>query len=468
MSVRRNTHRVSGAPLALLVAALAALASSAMPLRAQTLAGSLVAEADRAPIVGARVRLLTVDLDEVAGTVTDSSGAFELSAGSGGVYVVHVEGGGLDGFLSDPIVLSAGQFERLDLVVPVQPDPADPTSIVAETLAAACTAENGPDQGVLYGVVVDSISGVGIAEARVQLATPGHGTRATVAKQDGIYVFCQVPTGARVEVRAQAGSRFPAARRVALVPGESRRLDVALGVSTSDAPASVLGRVVDYDTGEPLADAEVRLRGTELVTATDANGFFRLDSVPWGVYVVEVDHLGHAHQEQALRIEGGRAHDLRVRLPTEAIALDPITVEVKPRRWFGDMARLQQRMAAGFGTYLTREQIERRGAARFTDLFRGLPGVRLVQSSAGGRASEYRVVLRKALTLGGGTCFPIFWVDGRKVPSLGKDGNPIDDFFQPSDIEAVEIYRGPAQTPGEFIDSDANCGVVVVWTRRGR
>jgi hypothetical protein len=38
----------------------------------------------------------------------------------------------------------------------------------------------------------------------------------------------------------------------------------------------------------------------------------------------------------------------------------------------------------------------------------------------------------------------------------------------PANITAVEIYRGPAETPGEFLDSDAQCGVVLVWTRRGR
>jgi hypothetical protein len=35
-----------------------------------------------------------------------------------------------------------------------------------------------------------------------------------------------------------------------------------------------------------------------------------------------------------------------------------------------------------------------------------------------------------------------------------------------SDIEAIEVYRGLAEYPGEFASTDAPCGVVAIWTRR--
>lgn len=42
------------------------------------------------------------------------------------------------------------------------------------------------------------------------------------------------------------------------------------------------------------------------------------------------------------------------------------------------------------------------------------------------------------------------------------------NMVHPMDITAIEIYRGPGQTPGEFLDSDDACGVILTWTRRGR
>ena len=44
----------------------------------------------------------------------------------------------------------------------------------------------------------------------------------------------------------------------------------------------------------------------------------------------------------------------------------------------------------------------------------------------------------------------------------------IDDFVSLSDVEAIEVYRGPSELPGEFhgMHSGGNCGAVVVWTKR--
>jgi hypothetical protein len=35
------------------------------------------------------------------------------------------------------------------------------------------------------------------------------------------------------------------------------------------------------------------------------------------------------------------------------------------------------------------------------------------------------------------------------------------------DVEAIEVYKGPASIPAQFIDSDTQCGVILIWTKRG-
>jgi hypothetical protein len=60
-----------------------------------------------------------------------------------------------------------------------------------------------------------------------------------------------------------------------------------------------------------------------------------------------------------------------------------------------------------------------------------------------------------------GPCTPLLWVDGQKVPGL-----EIDDILA-SDIHAIEIYRGVATTPPQFVEANsAQCGAIVIWTRR--
>ena len=38
----------------------------------------------------------------------------------------------------------------------------------------------------------------------------------------------------------------------------------------------------------------------------------------------------------------------------------------------------------------------------------------------------------------------------------------------PMDVVAIEVYRGPAETPGPYIDSNSRCGVILIWTRNGQ
>jgi hypothetical protein len=51
---------------------------------------------------------------------------------------------------------------------------------------------------------------------------------------------------------------------------------------------------------------------------------------------------------------------------------------------------------------------------------------------------------------------------GRNIAPASVDGLVI-----PAEVEAVEVYDGPGSLPAEFGGSNAGCGVVVIWTRRG-
>jgi len=49
--------------------------------------------------------------------------------------------------------------------------------------------------------------------------------------------------------------------------------------------------------------------------------------------------------------------------------------------------------------------------------------------------------------------------------SNGKVGKILER-ISPSDIEMMEIFRGPGELPGEF--NNGNCGAISIWTRQGR
>ena len=63
-------------------------------------------------------------------------------------------------------------------------------------------------------------------------------------------------------------------------------------------------------------------------------------------------------------------------------------------------------------------------------------------------------------------CFSQVYLDGRLMntahPTEPFDANtiPVDD------IEGVEFYASAASTPGRYSSLNAQCGVMLVWTRR--
>jgi outer membrane cobalamin receptor len=99
-----------------------------------------------------------------------------------------------------------------------------------------------------------------------------------------------------------------------------------------------------------------------------------------------------------------------------------------------------------------------------SDLLRTVPGVQLEATGAGTRP---RVTFGRA---SGSDCATQIFVDGFLVNRGGPGGvNDIrlDDVVSPGAVEGIEIYRGLSTVPAEFLNADAGCGVIAVWTRRG-
>jgi hypothetical protein len=169
-------------------------------------------------------------------------------------------------------------------------------------------------------------------------------------------------------------------------------------------------------------------------------------------------------------------------MATQVIALDPITVTATRREMsytLPGMEELEKRMAKGGGEFILQKQIAERNPVSTTQL---LLGTKVTVMNDG-----------KQIYMGRSLCAPVVYIDDVRVTHgsgasglqqhAPRDPNPdivtwgredegtfsadAVNLVHPMHIQAIEIYPGPASTPGQYLDSRSRCGVILIWTRRG-
>lgn len=226
---------------------------------------------------------------------------------------------------------------------------------------------------------------------------------------------------------------------------------LALSVSAS-AQSSLTLLVRDAETSAPIPG--VQLTVGEAVGAADAFGAAELVGVEPGPLRVQATYVGYAPLDTTLLVAESEADIVVLSLRPDVEALEEILVEAETindavLRRRGFFERRDQRT----GVFLTRQQLDQRGASQFADVFRSVPGVR-VQSQAG--VTSLVSSRRRG-------CLMAIYIDGTEATYLSRNVNalPYDD------IAAVEVYRGPAEVPIEYTQtkSQETCGAILVWTR---
>jgi hypothetical protein len=147
---------------------------------------------------------------------------------------------------------------------------------------------------------------------------------------------------------------------------------------------------------------------------------------------------------------------LEFRIAPLAIEIGGITVEVRsslmrqPRLIRNGFV---QRAQQGFGRFITPGEIAKSGAIRVGDLL----------ARTGQVTNRYSIRGDRTLMRGrGGYCTPAVYLDGVRHSLSGVS---LDDLVQVSSLEAVEIYRSPAQAPVRYGGGMEGCGIIVLWTR---
>lgn len=240
---------------------------------------------------------------------------------------------------------------------------------------------------------------------------------------------------------------------------------VGLAVSPGGGAAQAIsGIVVEDSTRIPLAGATVSVlragagRAASSVLSDSAGGF-RLALERAGAFIVRVSHPSYRpFDSDTIRVQSGEVVTLELRLAREAVALEPLVVTARVDRRLAAFHERARR--AGFGRFLTRSDIEQRGATGPVALVRGMPGVRVAYVPACPGCAEEEVIFLRGAVDG---CIPTVLIDGMAVR---QDATfPLKALLNPNDLEGVEVYTEPGTIPPALGGFGGSCGLVAFWTR---
>ena len=421
------------------------------------------------PVIGARIRLKGTPYQ----TFTTETGRYDMYGFLDGIYTVVAEHPTTPSGLQQdgvPVTFTEGATEQVDLRV----------STVFAMAGELCQGSGTPGSVVLMGEVKDSLSGTGLAGVPLSLRfrdprRPGNPDRLAVVTTggDGAYIFCDAPPDVTISIETVLPGHAVRGTSI-MASGGSVRTDLLVPLATEQIPGGVYGIIQSQDNLAPIDGAEVRVVGTDLVTITNANGFYVFPEIPFGLRILQISHIGYQDREIAVSLGGGTAYKVDFKLTTEAIPIEGITVTAIPRRLFRDMVGMQHRMEMGFGDFLLEEDLARRGGGSVAHAIQGIAGARLV--SSGSQIRNLFVVLRRAVNVDLGTgarsnCYPAVFVDGHRVSKptqggVGHDPYDLSTMFT-IEVQAIEIYKGASSVPAEFGGGNAACGALVIWTKRG-
>lgn len=247
-----------------------------------------------------------------------------------------------------------------------------------------------------------------------------------------------------------------------------------------EAQTVVTGRV--SAGGKPLAGALVTAEPQGVSAEVGEDGRYLLLVPVSGPSRIEARAVGHASASRRYLLVAHDTLSLNFTLAPAPQLLAPIEVEAPVSARSARLQAFEERRLRGTGQFLTRSELEPHGSAQLSRVLRGAVNLRLLPRNPGcgggfavgsGRGTDRLTVSGReleALRCAGvkEACYFAIYLDGMAFWLPGNPPGPPDvDGFRADELEAIEVYRGPAQIPPEYNLSFGGCGVVLLWTRAG-
>ena len=108
---------------------------------------------------------------------------------------------------------------------------------------------------------------------------------------------------------------------------------------------TISGTIRDADTGDPLYFVNIFLANTTLGTASDEDGYYKIENIPPGNYDIVFSHIGYEVQIIPVKITFDEyiIENMNIRLKSKVLNGEKITIETEvPREWRKNLERFMR------------------------------------------------------------------------------------------------------------------------------
>ena len=210
-------------------------------------------------------------------------------------------------------------------------------------------------------------------------------------------------------------------------------------VFTYAQTGSISGKLLDKEyNNEPLAFANILIKGTSTGTTSDFDGLFSFTDLDVGEYVLVVSFVGYETQEVTVLVEANQTKEVSVTMVASAASLDEVVVTTTVKRETEKAILLEQQKAVAIQTKIGATELSKKGVS---DVATGL-------TKATGISKESDKLYVRGL----GDRYNNAYLNGLPIPSLNPKLKLLDlGIFPTKIVENLGIYKAySAQLYGDF------------------
>lgn len=237
--------------------------------------------------------------------------------------------------------------------------------------------------------------------------------------------------------------------------GKSKRRQLR---TDSTGKGTIHGRIVDFETTQPLPGASVMIEGTTTGVLSDEKGFYTLKNIPPGRYTLIISFVGYQNNHQSgIKVEDGKTADYDIRMAANTM-LNTVVVNagqhrIKAVTYTTEKQLLQEiRVSRGVVSGISNEQINKSADRNAAEIVKRISAVTVVDDKF--------IVVR-----GMNQRYNITYLNNNLAPSTEVyNRNFAYDMLPSSIIDRILVFKSPvAELAGDYAG-----GAVKVFTKNAR